>query len=59
MNNHFGEPGWPGVGFSGLSLVRREKCRLRAANNSIAYVELGISSPFSFLRGASDRSSWC
>src|SRR5690349_1412085 len=41
------------VGFSRLKLVRREDMPPPPATAS-PYVELGVTSPFSFLRGASD-----
>ena len=41
------------VGFSRLKLVRREGMPPPPVTPS-AYVELGVTSPFSFLRGASD-----
>src|SRR5262249_53780802 len=41
------------VGFSRLRLVRRKNMPPPPVERA-AYVELGVSSPFSFLRGASD-----
>src|SRR5690242_7987805 len=43
------------VGFSRLKLVRREDMPPPPVTPS-AYVELGVTSPFSFLRGASDAN---
>src|SRR5690349_8536360 len=43
------------VGFSRLKLVRRKDMPPPPVTPS-AYVELGITSPFSFLRGASDAN---
>ena len=41
------------VGFSRLKLVRREGMPAPPVEPA-SYVELGVASPFSFLRGASD-----
>src|ERR1051326_2488220 len=44
------------VGFSRLKLVRSADMLLPPPTTPSSYVELGVTSPFSFLRGASDAN---